>query len=89
MRGRQMPAIFDRHEAKAEAQSSSGQRRDALGKIEHIADADDGRAGQRCHGVEIGTQYLRSPAKQNPRPFPAGGSQAVVGRPVLPVALRA
>jgi hypothetical protein len=32
MRDRQMPAMSDRHEAKTEAQSPSGQRRDAIRK---------------------------------------------------------
>jgi hypothetical protein len=32
MRDRQMPGVPDRHEAKTEAQSPSGQRRDAMRK---------------------------------------------------------
>ena len=59
MRDRQMPAVSDRHEAKTEAQSPSGHRRDAIRKTEHIAGDNDRRAGQRCNGAEIGTQNLR------------------------------
>lgn len=30
-----------------------------------MADNNEGRGGQRCDGVQIGTQYLRNLRKQN------------------------
>src|SRR3546814_7779750 len=53
MRDGQVPGVPDRHEAKAEAQNPAGQRGNAIGETEQIADDDNGCADQGCDGVEI------------------------------------
>src|SRR3546814_10660643 len=65
MRDGQVPAVPDRHEAKAEAQNPAGQRGNAIGETEQIADDDNGCADQGCDGVEIGTQNMRNLSEEN------------------------
>ena len=50
-----MPAISDRHEAKAEAQDPTRHSGGAVGKTEYVANDDDRGAGERGNGVEIRT----------------------------------
>ena len=42
--------MSDCHEAEAKAQDTAGQSRGSIGKTEHIAYDEDGRADQRCNG---------------------------------------
>src|SRR3546814_17706156 len=71
MRDGQVPAVPDRHEAKAEAQNPAGQRGNAIGETEQIADDDNACADQGCDGVEIGTQNMRNISEENVARHPA------------------